>query len=282
MKCCCTSLLEPVCVDFTVWSAYNTMSRTELSEVRWTRREEETRQHLCHVSGRSKEKGQECKTANKWLTDASMGMDAKPYSLGTRHKETDNPVLIFWIRKVNQHPHSIQTDSASKIYPVGYHSLSSFNSLLKPIDYSSHSKSWLQKWEEVVLLKFKCILDFWKRMTLSNPKLSSDKSVCVYECQNAYMISNIYFTDFYKAWSSKQTKTNRPVSLSEIIIKSSNLFKAAMLWRQTDRDQTVTFFLLSFYNNELVRGVFQREVQRLRGQKLRNGEKKWGNREGVN
>lgn len=31
-----------------------------------------------------------------------MNVDAKMYSLGTRRKETDNPVLISWIRKINQ------------------------------------------------------------------------------------------------------------------------------------------------------------------------------------
>lgn len=65
-----------------------------------------------------------------------MDMDANRYSLGTRRKEADNPVLIFWIRKINQHSHSIQTDRANNTYPVAFHSLSSFNSLLKSKDDS--------------------------------------------------------------------------------------------------------------------------------------------------
>lgn len=65
-----------------------------------------------------------------------MNMDANTYSLGTRRKETDNPVLIFWIRKINQHSHSMQTDRANKIDPVGFHSVSSFSSILEFQVYS--------------------------------------------------------------------------------------------------------------------------------------------------
>lgn len=64
-------------------------------------------------------------------------MDAKPFSLGTERKETDNPVLIFWLKKINRHPrHSTQKDSVNKTDPDGFHSIPSFNLLLKFKDCS--------------------------------------------------------------------------------------------------------------------------------------------------
>lgn len=86
----------------------------------WSDELERERDKTTSVSRFSKKKGQKCKTCNKWLTDASMDVDASPYSLGTRRKETDNPVLIFWIKKINQHPHGIQTASTNKLASTAY------------------------------------------------------------------------------------------------------------------------------------------------------------------
>lgn len=120
--------LEPARADFTVWSAYDAMYKTLIVYGQMNKREK--RDRTTSVSRITKRKGQKFKTCNKWLTDASTDTGASTYSLGTRHKEgkeTGNPVLIFWLRKINQCFHRIQTDSANKTYPVGFHSFSLHN-----------------------------------------------------------------------------------------------------------------------------------------------------------
>ena len=114
----------------------------------WSDEQQRKRDKTTSVSRISKKKGQKCKTCNKWLTDASTDVDANAYSLGTRRKETDNPVLIFWIRKINQRSHSTQTGSANKTDPVGFHSLSSFNWLLKFKDYSINWNYLIKSWHQ--------------------------------------------------------------------------------------------------------------------------------------
>lgn len=86
----------------------------------WSGEEARERDTAASVPCICKNKGHKCKTCNKWLTDGSTDMDANSNSLGTRRKETDNPVSIFWIRKNNQHPCGIHTGNANKLYPVLY------------------------------------------------------------------------------------------------------------------------------------------------------------------
>lgn len=124
--------LEPVCADFTVWSAFDAMCQTQLSVVRWTRGRKKT----TSVSLISRKKGQKCNTSNKWLTDAAMDMDANAYSLGKPREGTDNPLLISWIRRTNHCSYSIQTVSINKTHWVGFHSFCSFNLLMKYKDFS--------------------------------------------------------------------------------------------------------------------------------------------------
>ena len=68
------------------------------------RRERKKRRvkHLCHVSVRRK-----VRSVRHAVIDWQMPAWAWMPTLilrGTRRKETDNPVLIFWMRKINQHP----------------------------------------------------------------------------------------------------------------------------------------------------------------------------------
>lgn len=138
----CGYTLEPVCTDFTVWSAFDAMCQTRLSVVRWTTERKQT----TSVSLTRKKKGQKCNTSNKWLTDACMDMDANAYSLGTWREETDNPLLISWIRTINQRSYSNQTGSTNKTYTVGFHIFCSFNLLLKCKAFSLNWNNVMISW----------------------------------------------------------------------------------------------------------------------------------------
>lgn len=78
----------------------------------WSDEHARERDNICV---RYQKKGQKRKISKKWLTDASTNMNVKPLSLGTGRKETDTPVLIFWLKKINYQPHSIEKASVNKI-----------------------------------------------------------------------------------------------------------------------------------------------------------------------